>query len=102
MLQLPLEPADWTRGVDIGRREVGRGSKGQNTRDRPAGFGSTQGRSEMAGGEKSGLVQELSKAEGKRGGSEDGASYLERVLSARCFCWLSACLRKRKGHTCKG
>lgn len=24
------------------------------------------------------------------------ASYLDRVLSARCFCWLSACLEKTK------
>lgn len=25
-----------------------------------------------------------------------GASYLDRVLSAKCFCWLSACLQTNK------
>ncbi len=50
----------------------------------------------MARGEKSGLEQELSLAEESR--VEQGrASYLDRVLSAKCFCWLSACLEKRKG-----
>lgn len=100
MLQLPLEPVGWTRGSISGDGRWG-GSEERNTRDRPAGFGSTRGRGEMAGGEKSGLERELSKAEGKR--VEQGrASYLDRVLSAKCFCWLSACLRKRKGDTFKG
>lgn len=38
-------------------------------------------------------------AEGKQMGAGTGkgwASYLDRVLSAKCFCWLSACLGRRK------
>ena len=80
------------RRVDMGRRGS---SEEQNTWDKRARFGSTRGSSGMARGEKSGLERELSLAEGSR--VEQGrASYLDRVLSAKCFCWLSACLRKRK------
>lgn len=78
--------------VDMGRQggELG-SSEGRNTWDKRAGFGSTQGRGGMARGEKSCLERELSWAEGRR--VEHGrASYLDRVLSAKCFCWLSACL----------
>lgn len=83
----------WSQWVgQEGRHRGDRGSsKEQNTWDKRAGLGSTWGRGGMARGEKSGLERELSLAEGRR--VEQGrASYLDRVLSAKCFCWLSACL----------
>ena len=65
-----------------GDREVARGkilgASGQDL-DRHGGRGG------MAGGEKSGLEEGLSLAEGSR--VEQGrAFYLDRVLSAKCFC----------------
>lgn len=65
LLLLPLELVGWTGGwVGVRRRGLGGGSRGQSTRDKRAGFGSTQGRGGMAGGEKSGLERELGEAEG--------------------------------------
>lgn len=54
------------------RERGGGGKRGQNTWDKPAGFGSTQGRSEMAGEGKS-LVWSRSLARQRaKGWSEDG------------------------------
>lgn len=80
------------RGDGVGRAEKQRGAKylGQAGKD----FGSTRGRGGMARGEKSGLEWELSLAEGRRV-KQGRVSYLDRVLSAKCFCWLSACLGKK-------
>lgn len=72
-------------------QECGQGETG---RQRGAKYLGQAGRGGMAGGEKSGLETGLSSG----GGSwvaRGWASYFDRVFSAICFCWLSACLENR-------
>lgn len=96
----PLESAGQTGKWDVGKR-TRRGARCLGQADR---FWMDTGRGGAAGGGegKSGSGARLDLAEGKRdeAGGEGGGGmdlYLERVFSAKCFCWLSACLRERNG-----
>lgn len=76
-------------GGVVGDR-VGEAAGTQNTRDKRGGTGvdTRQRRRES-------LEYELGEVEGRGAkGVKGQASYFERVLSAKCFCWLSACLPK--------
>lgn len=81
---------------DGGERQRGTKYLGQAGRDRVR-HGAEVDKSGVRAGRGRGL-----KTWGGAGGLEVGgqgsggqASHLDRVLSAKCFCWLSACLRKR-------
>ena len=88
----------WDREVKIGETGWGgrKSSEEQNTWDERARTSDRHG-AEVEWPEGKSLVWSGSLAWQRGGGRSRGrVSYLDRVLSAKCFCWLSACLEKNK------